>query len=922
MVNVPAASQDLQKKMMDHSVYQEWNTIKSPKISNDGEWIIYELNREDGDGSMKIYQVKNGATISIERGQQSRISEDSRFVSCLIAPAVDSIKAMKRRKVKEKDLPKDTLLIYDLQQNSLTRIPNVKSFEFPQKWSGWLAYQMEMIKQEPQIDSSTIKPDTITIFKIKKETKDSGTKFVMHHLPTGEETVYPFVKDYKLSEEGGKIIFTSTGDEADFAEGVYQYDCNQKKLTEIFLHKGKYKKLTIDKSGKQMAFIADLDTTKNQIRPYQLFYYDGSSKEAGLLAAPGDSFLPDQWNVSADYQPYFSENGERLFLGIAAPPILQDTTLLEEEIVQVEVWSNTDTRLHTQQKVDLEKDKKKSYIVSWDTRSGQFTQLSQPDIPNITIGNEGKSNYALGYNDDPYLSSISWEGFPSYKDVFLVDMKKGTTKKIGSKLRCSPRLSPEGKYAYWYSYPDTAWYAYSVQENQLKKITNNHQVPFYNELHDTPSLPGSYGIGGWLENDASVLIYDRYDIWEMDPSGKKPAKLLTNGREDNISYRYIKLDPEARHIPKKEDLLLYAFDQKTKDSGYSLLSLKSNKVKQRVMSNKQFTRSPMKARDSKRMVFTRENFETFPDLWYFNGNFRRAKRVSKANPQQSEYGWGSIELIGWKGPKGKKYTGMLAKPAGFDPAKKYPMIVNFYERSSDRLNRHRAPYPHRSTIDYSFYTNRGYLIFNPDVPYSDGHPGQSAYDAVVSGTKDLIKKGFVDKDRIGLQGHSWGGYQVAHIITRTHMFKCVESGAPVVNMFSAYGGIRWGSGLSRMFQYEHTQSRIGATIWEKPELYKENSPLFFLDKVETPVLILHNDKDGAVPWYQGIEFFVGLRRLGKPAWLLNYNGEPHWPMKRQNRLDFNRRMQQFFDHYLKDAEKPGWMERGVPALETGILQGF
>ncbi len=907
---------------MDHGVYQEWFKITSPKISNNGEWVVYELGREDGDGSVKMYQTKSGNTITINRGIQSRISDDSRFVSCLITAPVDSIKALKRKKVKEKDFPNDTLLIYDLQKNSLTRIPDVKSFEFPKKWNNWLAYQMEISKEEPQIDSSRTTTDTLAIFKNKKETKDTGTKLVIHHLPSGEETVYPFVKNYKLSEEGGKIIFTSTGDEADFAEGVYQYDCNRKKLTEVFIHKGKYKKMALDKSGNQMAFIADLDTTKNQVRPFQLFYYDGSSKEAGLVAAQGDPFLPDNWNVSEHYQPNFSEDGRRLFLGIAPPPILQDTNLLEEEIVQVEVWSYTDNRLHTEQKVKLEEDKKKSHLVSWDTRSGQFTQIGKPEITNIRVGNEGKSKYALGFNSEPYLSAVSWEGFPSYKDIFLVNMKNGISKKIGTKMRCSPSLSPAGNYAYWYSYPDTAWYAYSVQNSQLKKITNNHQVPFYNERHDTPSLPGSYGIAGWAEDDAFVFIYDRYDIWKVDPSGKKAAKRLTNGRKSKLKYRYIKLDPEERHIPKKKALLLHTFNETTKASGYSTLDQKSNKIKKQVMEDKQFSRRPLKARDSKQMVFTKENFATFPDLWYFVGNSKKAKRISNANPQQSEYGWGSIELITWTGPNGEAHTGMLAKPAGFNASKKYPMIVNFYERSSDGLHRHRAPYPHRSTIDYSFYTNRGYLIFNPDVPYRDGHPGQSAYDAVVSGTENLIKKGFVDKDRIGLQGHSWGGYQVAHIITRTNMFKCVESGAPVVNMFSAYGGIRWGSGLSRMFQYEHTQSRIGATIWEKPELYRENSPLFFLDKVETPVLILHNDMDGAVPWYQGIEFFVGLRRLGKPAWLLNYNKEPHWPLKRQNRLDFNRRMQQFFDHYLKDGAKPSWMERGVPALEKGILQGY
>ncbi len=264
----------------------------------------------------------------------------------------------------------------------------------------------------------------------------------------------------------------------------------------------------------------------------------------------------------------------------------------------------------------------------------------------------------------------------------------------------------------------------------------------------------------------------------------------------------------------------------------------------------------------------------------------------------------------------------LVKPEGFDPAKRYPVIVNFYEKLSDGLYQHRSPDFHRSQINWTYYASKGYVIFAPDINYRTGYPGECAFDAIVSGVTALIEKGIADPARVALQGHSWGGYQAAYIVTRTNMFKCVEAGAPVANMTSAYGGIRWETGLSRAFQYEHQQSRIGGTLWEYPMRFLENSPLFSLDKVQTPLLILHNDKDGAVPWYQGIELFSGLRRLGKPAWLLNYNDEPHWPVKLQNRIDFQKRMAQFFDHYLLGAPLPRWMERGVPPIEKGILQGL
>ena len=214
------------------------------------------------------------------------------------------------------------------------------------------------------------------------------------------------------------------------------------------------------------------------------------------------------------------------------------------------------------------------------------------------------------------------------------------------------------------------------------------------------------------------------------------------------------------------------------------------------------------------------------------------------------------------------------------------------------------------------------LVFVPDVHYRVGYPGPSALDYVTTGVQSLVAKGFVDEKRIGIQGHSWGGYQVAYIVTKTNMFRAAEAGAIVANMVSAYGGIRWESGLARMFQYEKDQSRLGVTLWEKPDLYLKNSPIFEADKINTPLLLLHNDADGAVPWYQGIEMYLALRRLNKPSWMLNYNGEPHWPLKRENRIDFQTRMMQFFDHYLKDAPAPVWMKEGIPAIKKGIDRGY
>jgi len=626
--------------------------------------------------------------------------------------------------------------------------------------------------------------------------------------------------------------------------------------------------------------------------------------------------------ISQNYNVQFSKDGVKLFFGIAPEPIIKDTTLLPEEIVNVEVWSYTDGRLHSQQKVEKEDDLKKAYTIVVDLESMNLQQIGTLKIPQISTGDEGNATIALGTSRLPYQRYLSWEGSPPYNDLFIIDLSNGVAHQFGEKIRGNASISPMARYIYWYSRPDSAWFTYSVKKRQVTQITNNDKVPFFNELNNSPNFPSPYGVLSWTEDDEKILIYDRFDIWEVDPESGTPMENITkNGRNNNITYRYVQLDDEERFIKLNQELFLTAFNNTDKSEGIYVLKYGGGNVKELFGGNYHYSNFK-KAQDSDEILFTRENFTVFPDILAATTSGKSLTRISDVNPQQREYNWGTVELHKWTSLDGRKLEGILVKPENFDASKKYPMIVNFYERSSNGLNRHRSPFPHRSTINYAFYASRGYIIFNPNVEYRIGYPGESAFNCVISGVSSLIDEGFVDKERIGVQGHSWGGYQVAYLVTKTDIFKCAESGAPVPNMISAYGGIRWGSGLSRMFQYEHTQSRIGGSLWEYPLRFIENSPIFFVDKINTPVLIMHNDEDGAVPWYQGIEFFVALRRLGKPCWMLNYQGEPHWPVKLQNRLDFVERMQQYFDFYLRDKPMPMWMRDGVPALEVGIKQGF
>lgn len=899
------------RRALQHDDIAQWNTIERPKISNDGRWVVYVLRPIEGDTELKVYDGQQQTTRTFPRGEAAALSADSRFVVFSIKPHRDSLLKLRRKKTKREDLPKDSLGILNLESNQLVKVPAVKSFVVPEKWSGWLVYQREPAKYAPKDSSRVAK---------KKENEENGSALVLYNLSDGRSTVVEYVKGYVAAEEQARLAWHTTGNGSDQAPGVYYFDGSTGQTQQVFTGKGQFKQLALDRKGLQLAFLANFDSTKLTIRPYALYHWKLGPTPAKPVLSPGASFLPAEWLVSDNGAVSFSKDGTKLFFGIAPKPMLPDTNLLEDEMVSVEVWSTADPRIYPQQKVQLEQEKRRTYSCVYHPATGKLVQLGTPDVPEIRIGNEGNASQVLGFTDRPYAIESTWKG-GSARDLYLIDVLSGQRQLIARRVEGNPSWSPEAKYVYWYAENDSTWMAYAVAKKELLRLTTNQKVAFYDEENDLPDYPRPYGLAGWTTEDDFVMIYDRYDIWLIDPKKQLAPTNLTNSRADKTIMRYLRTNPEERAIEEVKPLLLHAVREKDLYEAYLWYEIHTGSKKIQQQGPFSLSTNVLKAKNADRWVFTREDFATFPDLLY-GSDLARGQRISEANPQQASFHWGTNELVEWTAADGQQLRGMLMKPADFDPNRQYPMVVYFYERMSQQLFDHWAPDWNRSRISFPAFVSRGYLVFVPDIPYRIGYPGESARNAIVSGVTALINRGFVDKANIGLQGHSWGGYQIAYLVTQTNLFKCAESGAPVVNMVSAYGGIRWESGVSRQFQYEHTQSRIGGTLWEKPLRYLENSPIFFVDKIATPLLIMHNDKDGAVPWYQGIEFYMALRRLGKPAWLLNYNDEGHGLVQLRNRKDFQMRMAQFFDHYLKGAPQPQWMANGIPALLKGIKTGY
>ncbi|WP_044218432.1 S9 family peptidase [Chitinophaga pinensis] len=892
------------KKPLDHSVYDGWQSISNKAISNNGQWIVYTVNPQEGDASLFIYNNKTKQRLEVPRGANPVITEDSRYAIFSIKAPFAVTRQAKIKKKKPSEMPKDSLGIVTLGNNNVYKVPAVRSFKTPEKGTGVLAY----LKEKPQADTTS---GHLVIYYLDKQTADTIRN----------------VQDYIFSKPGNRLLAEVVTEKKDSLSrsAVLLWNVAAHKADTISRGAALRKQFAFDEKGEQAAWCSSRDSVKALQQFYSLYYYRPGQDSGVITADKTNRSFPANWSVSPDGKVWFSENGQRLFFGTA--PILppKDTNIVDFEVARVDIWNYQDDYLQPMQLKNLDKDLKKSYQAVYYPGTQKVLQLADKDMENIQLANRGNSPYALGYTDKGQRVAMQWTGH-SLKTSYLVNLENGNRKMLQENLDSVSRISPAGRYITWYNLQQKQWYAYETSTGTTRNITEKIPVSLSEEDDDHPDMPAPYGMAGWLEDDKAVYIYDRFDIWQVDPSGKVAPQLLTAGygREQKLRFRYVQLDKEERFFTPGQALLLETFNETTKENGFytTFSTFKKVPVKPELLVMGPYTfGDPIKAENAPDYIFTKSSYVLSPDL-YTGTSLAKAEQISHINPQQQEYNWGTAELFKWTAYNGKPAEGILYKPENFDSTKKYPVLLYFYEKLSDGLYSYNPPAPTPSRLNISFFVSRGYLVLAPDVTYENGHPGQGAYDYIVSGARAVATHPWADSLNMGIQGQSWGGYQVAYLITRTSLFKAAWAGAPVANMTSAYGGIRWESGMNRQFQYERSQSRIGATLWDKPELYIENSPLFHLPKVTTPLAIMSNDADGAVPWYQGIELFTGLRRLGKQVWMLNYNNEAHNLVQRQNRKDIQRREQQFFDHFLKNAPAPEWMQTGVPATEKGKNWGW
>jgi dipeptidyl aminopeptidase/acylaminoacyl peptidase len=944
------------KRPLEHRDYDSWRSIQNNILSRDGKFLAYGLFPEEGDGELVVRNLTSGKEVregagaippapdntnfeapageqgGAGRGLRIAFTHDNRYlISTAFPPKAEVEKARKERK-RPDEMPRASLIIVDLASMTATRIADVASFEVPEAGESFVAYLKgpkaasggagSTENQDSYLDQGRGRGGNQGAARGRAK---YGSDLILRDLRSSKERTFGDVAEYSISKDAKNLVFAVASAKEE-TNGIYSATPgDDAAAASLLAGKGRYTKLTWDFPQKQLAFLSDRDDAASKRFKAYIWNRNGTPVEIASTAMAG---FHAGWAIFDRGPMNFSRDGSRLFVSCApvaeiveaekdGPPPAPNAVSTDEKVV-ADLWNWKDDYIQPMQKVRAPQERTRSYRAVVDLADKKFVQLSDESMIGLTPSDDGKM--AIGMDDRQYRHMVDFDG--TYNDIYLVDTSTGARRLALKQYRGGGggrgggvQWSPDGKHLL--AFNQKHWWSMNASDGAMTNLTSKLGPAFYNEDHDTPDEPPAYGSAGWSKDGKWAFVYDRFDVWAVSADGTANRK-LTNGRASQVEYRVVRLDNQAdeeeRGIDTSSAILFRAENIETRESGfYSLASMDRGQPVKLLMGPKNY-RVMGKAKDADVLMATATTFHDQPDIYITNSTFHEMKKATDANPQQAKLLWGSGELIHYRNADGVELEAALYKPENFDPSKKYPMMIYIYERLSQNVNNFVRPAPGTS-INIAYYVSNGYLVLTPDIVYTTGHPGQSALKCVLPAIQAVVDKGFVNRDAIGIQGHSWGGYQTAYLLTQTNLFKAAEAGAPVVNMLSAYDGIRWGTGLPRQFQYEKTQSRIGGSIWEYPLRFVENSPIFMVDRITTPVLILENDGDDAVPWYQGIEFFLSLRRLGKEVYMWNYNGEAHGLRKRPPQKDYTVRMQQYFDHFLKGAPAPDWMQKGIPYIE-------
>lgn len=862
------------KTVIDSSVYERWSTVREGVMSGDGQYFFYIItNLPVGSNTGVIKELNKNWEMRIPGVVYASFSYDGHTIAV--------------------QKSNDSLLIVGLNKSVITGYSNVITYQF----------------------LKTRKREYLMLYR----KNGRGNELFLYDCRSGNGTSFSSVNSFRLSDNKEALIILEDSVINDQSLQLLNwYKINDQTITNIWKGNGFAGSLVVDDLGSQVAFLV-ADTVKGNINLSCLYNKLGSRSCKSLfnnqsVGLKGETKIADLFRFSSD--------GSKLFFHVDEPKVIFSAKASND--VNVNIWSYQDKKLQSLRQKDNLPRHPLLAVCSIHDRS--IIPLEQDG--ELVLSAIKKDKMIVLHSDpDADYNESGWNK-AGRGTIYLVSVSSGKRIKLD---KIEPTtigyLSPEEKYVI---YSDNRnFYSYDIASGEYRNITEGINTS-WTRITSRTKTGTIRGIAGWIENDDAVLIYDRYDIWLLDPKGKRPPTNITNGygTEHNMIFTLGLKGYANGPISLNNQLILNATDLTTKRNGFFGKNLKVGGDPElltlgpyvySMVGDHYPKRLTMNKKHREKYIVSRMSATESPN-YFSTTDFKVFSAISQVSPE-SNYNWYSTELHTWKSLDSTLLQGILYKPENFDSTQKYPLIFVYYERRSDNLNVYLTPDYSSAEIDIPTYVSNGYLVFTPDIDYPFGDPMQGTYNSVISAVKYLSRFSFVDSSRLGIQGFSYGGIQTNYLVANSNLFAAACAGSGLTDMVSAYGTVSLsGASLQGSFQ-NGGQYRMGVAPWDSPDMYVKNSPIFRANRITTPLLMMHTTNDEACPFPQALELFTALRRLGKKVWLLEYTDGKH-SIQGSSAKDFDVRMRQFFDHYLKRKSAPNWMTHGFSTEMKDLKYGL
>ncbi len=931
-----------------------WKSIRGPAVSPNGKWLAYQLAPNDGDAVVVIRATSDttewrfpvgdaGAGGGGGRGGPSgavTISGDSKWAMFMIQPT--KAEADRARITRRPASTKAALV--NLATGKEQEFDNIRRFAFAGDRPHWVALHTKLAEATAGEGVGEATPAGGRGGRGGGEVpaRVAASDLLLYDLANRTIVNIGNVGEWAFDHDGRYLAYSiETVDHV--GDGVQLRDLTTDVVRVLDGARATYRSLAWADSTQALSVLRVTPDSAARDTNVAVVAFSGFSSGAPhkwVLDLAGRADAPAGMAISPDRGPTWSDDLGTVYFGLRAAPaplprsadrgndmqsLIHPTAPgmggtqnqpntgppSGEDLPSLILWHWKDPRLQSQQIVEEASDKRFSYLAEYRLADDKVIRLADDTVRQVSIAPH--DHYAYALNEQPYQWEASIHG-RAFVDIYTIDLRTGARAERARQVITRAVPSADGRRLLFWGM-DANWHLIDMTTGQDRNLTAGMPVTFANVEDDHNNLvQPPEPVIGWSSDGAWVLLSDGWDIWKVSATGAPAANLTRDGRTLQVRYqRRAMVDRDEDGIDLRKPMYVQTYGEWTKKAGLSLVDGERGGARPLMWDDAAFNFT--KAKDTDVVLYSRSTARDYPDWYVANASLTAGTRLTEADPQQREFAWSTgSRLINYTSAKGDKLQGALFLPANYEPGKKYPLLVEIYERESQGLHAYAVPSDTRAP-DVSVYTSRGYAVLEPDIVYRVNDPGMSAVWCVVPAVQAAIATGIVDPAHVGLHGHSWGGYQTAFLVTQTHIFAAAIAGAPLTDMVSMDGSVYWNAGIGDAQIFEASQGRFKGSFLDNWDAYVRNSPAFHTKDVTTPLIILADDKDGAVDFNQGITWFNDLRGAGKDVMLLTYVGENHGLAKPVNQRDYAVRMQQFFDHYLKGAAAPDWMVNGIPRLK-------